>query len=221
MRHFKLILFLFLIYMMIHFPFETKSNEVIITKKEVYKVLIYSTHQEESYVDFNIFDASKYLQSLLISKGILCDVIEDSVVRKAISLNMNYNDYYKVSSLFLNERLKQQSYDLVIDLHRDSVSKEYTTINQYAKMMLVVGNLSCNKDNVVNLSNCISEKLNEKVNQLSRGLYYWNNYFNQQYHPNLILVEVGGIDNKKVEIMNSLVILADVLEEVIYEKLSA
>ena len=108
-----------------------------------------------------------------------------------------------------------------IDIHRDSITKEYSTVNlgdkSYAKMMLVVGkdhsSWQENYNTAVNLNNIILSR----YPGLSRGVLEKsgvnvNGVYNQDVSGNCILIELGGVDNTIEEVNNTLDVIAEVLK---------
>ena len=195
----------------------------VVTNPRVY---IYSTHPNESYLgekikgydlDNTVILASILLQEKLNSKGI-GTIIEERNVNKYIKdNNLNYNQSYQVTRKFLQDKLNNNDFDLIIDLHRDAVAKNITTttINNkdYAKIMFV-----CNvnyKQNVA-LANQLNNIINNKYPTLSRGIYnkYVDN-FNQDLADNVLLLELGGNYNKIDEVILTIDALADAIEELL------
>jgi len=113
--------------------------------------------------------------------------------------------------------LKNNEFDLIIDLHRDAVSKSTTTTvinNQnYAKVMFVA-NINY-KENIA-LANKLNNIINDKYPTLSRGIYnkYVDN-FNQDLNSNVILLELGGNYNKMDEVVLTIDALANSIEELL------
>ncbi len=199
-------------------------------------VYIYNTHQTETYsskylTDYSITPdvmmASYMLKEDLEDYGIYAYVEEDSVSKV---LNKNKWPYYKsyvVTRDFMEKRKEElPTLKYFIDVHRDSVKKQYTTTtingNNYAKIMLLIG---LEHDNYkVNLKEAkkINEKLNQKYPGISRGIYKKsgpgvNGIYNQDFSKFVFLFEVGGVDNDISEVNNSITALADVLAEYIKE----
>lgn len=120
----------------------------------------------------------------------------------------------------LNSISKYSSLEYFIDIHRDSVSKNVSTINidnkSYARILFVVGlehsNYQENLDNV-NKINALSEKY---YPGLSRGIYKKsgssvNGIYNQDIDSNVILIEIGAVDNNIEEVFNTLEALSNIL----------
>ena len=119
---------------------------------------------------------------------------------------------------------KYSSLNYYIDIHRDSVGKSLatTTYNNktYAKILFVIGLENKNyKDNLKN-----AEKLNSiiknKIPNISRGIIKKqgkgvNGVYNQDFSPNVFLIEVGTKDSTKEEVINTINILKESLLEYI------
>ena len=206
-------------------------EEEIVVKNEVYpKVYIYNTHDNETYQEKNDFDvkanvitASYMLEDALLKYNIE-SVVEDERVSKYLG-NNNYSESYKISRKFLeNAVLENNQYEYFIDIHRDSVKKEHTQImidgKEYAKIMFVLGleneNFKENKQ--------IISKMNDYFNKfypgLSRGIYEKsgkdvNGVYNQDFHRNTMLIEIGGVDSNLNSVFNSTEIIAKCLYDII------
>ena len=117
-----------------------------------------------------------------------------------------------------NERI-----EYFIDIHRDSARKESTTIDingkSYAKLYFVVGEAHKKYEENLKFASEIHEKLEEKYPGLSKGVYLkskseGNGVYNQDISSKSLLVEVGGIDNDKKELNNTVDAFADIFKEV-------
>ena len=134
--------------------------------------------------------------------------------------NWIYKDSYKASRLLLE---KNNNYEYYIDIHRDSSSYDKTTLNSdkvYAKIMFIVGLENESYEYNLKLSNELSDMLNKKVDGISRGVLKKeglgvNGVYNQDFSHNLLVVEIGGVDNNILEVSNSIKVFADVLSEYI------
>ncbi len=199
-------------------------------------VYLYNTHQSEEYTSSNlesynvkptIMMTSYILREKLNKNGIPTIVEENDVTEFLRTNNWNYASSYKVTRLLLEDVYsKNPSLEFFVDLHRDSVKKSIssTTINdkKYAKILFIVG--LDNKDYAKNLK--VTETLNDMFNKkypgLSRGIYKKqgkgvNGVYNQDFHPNTILIEVGGVENKIDEVFNTCEAISQVLTEYIKE----
>ena len=190
------------------------------------RVYIYSTHPNETFLgkkiegydlDNTVILASILLQEKLNAKGIGTIVEERSASEYIKNNNLTYDQSYQATRVFLKDMLENNDFDLIIDLHRDAVSKSTTTTvinNQnYAKVMFVA-NINY-KENIA-LANKLNNIINDKYPTLSRGIYnkYVDN-FNQDLNNNVILLELGGNYNKMDEVVLTIDALANSIEELL------
>lgn len=180
------------------------------------KIHIYNTHQSEEYKGYNVILGANYLKDCLSSQGYQCDVeANDFEGYKAVH-NIAYNKSYSVSKMYLEQSLQSNGeYDLIIDFHRDSISKELSTINHngksYAKVMFVVGKSSGKFDAVNQLSQQLSDIVNSIVPKISRGVYVKQSHYNQGTSNNMVLIEVGAQSNTKEEIQATVEVIAEAI----------
>lgn len=197
-----------------------KSNNVlnvfkdnVIDKKKVY---IYNTHQGEEYNGTDIYSASLNLKKELEIKNIDVYLESTNIAEELKKNNYNYNQSYRITRKLL-ERAFIDDYDLYIDLHRDSSSKDVTTImidnKSYARIMFVIGKKHESYINNFNTASYINEYIKSVNTSLSRGIYTReNSSYNQDLKENIILIELGGPYNTVEEVNNTIRILADSIE---------
>ena len=83
--------------------------------------------------------------------------------------------------------------------------------------MFVVDNYYSNYLVKYDLANRFNNYLNSKYKGISRGVYVKNGKgFNQDLSDNMILLELGGYENSKEELINTIDIIASVIKEIIY-----
>lgn len=182
-------------------------------------VYIYSTHQTENYQTNTVFDASKLLKEKLLEKEI--DVtLEERIMGDYLKANgLDYGYSYQASRFYLKDTLqKRNDYDLIIDFHRDALSKylSTTTIDgkNYAKMMFVIGKASSNYNKIKENSEKMNTLVQHKYPSVTRGIFEREGaIYNQDVHPNMILIEVGGQENTYSEVENSVGILTEIITE--------
>lgn len=179
------------------------------------KVYIYNTHQSEDYAGGEtVMDAAALLGNELQNKGYTV-VLETNDFKAYGNANgLDYNESYAISYKFLNDALVDYGgFDLIIDLHRDAIPREASYLETegktYAKMMMVVGGLSDNADTVTQRASTLNDIINTQVNGIMRSTMTREAYYNQQVHPNTILIELGGQINPFDEIKNSIPVLAE------------
>lgn len=190
-------------------------------------IYIYNTHQLENYDDNNLsiynitpnVMMASFIFSEKLKKNGIKAIVEDANITSMLELNKwNYSESYKASRLLLLEKVnKYSSIKYYIDLHRDSVSREVTTTvidnKSYAKIMFVLGLENKNYQNNLDVITKLNKMINDKYPTLSRGIYKKegigvDGVYNQDIDKNVMLIEVGGVDNSIEEVFNTLEVLA-------------
>ena len=211
-----------------------KENNMLLYNQEKPIVYIYNTHtnEEYSYSKNNLYNitptvltASYMLESELESLGINCIVEDKNTTNIVNERGLSYSSSYKVSrELLENKKLEYPSLVYFIDLHRDSVKRNITTttINNitYAKTMFLLGLENKNYQENKNVMEMLDNYLDTNYKGLSRGIYEKqgagvNGVYNQDFNPNVMLIEVGGVDNTIMEISNSIKVIAKMLDNYI------
>lgn len=219
---------------------ETKQTQFAVSIKEYSNeplVYIYNTHQTEEYSQNNIqpytltpnvLSAAYYLEQKLETYGINTIVEESNISEILKSNNWNYNDSYKASRINL-EKIKQQypSIKIFIDLHRDALSKEQSTVNindkNYAKVLFLIGKENTNYQQNLEFTKTINDKILKTYPTLTRGIMQKsgpgvNGVYNQDIGHNVILLEVGGNNNTMEEVTNTIDVISIIIKEKINEK---
>ena len=213
---------------------KSETPKKIESKKENPTIYIYNTHQTEEYkptsyleysVNPNVLMASYILEEQLSKKGHVVLVEEESVSKLRTTLGLNYAGSYKVTrSMMENAKKNNPTLKYYIDLHRDSLTHDKTTLTvdgkSYAKILFIVGLENSNYQENLDFTNKISDLLNQKVKGLSKGIYkkegpLVNGVYNQDFSNRVILIELGGNENTIDEVYRSLIVLGEVLDEVI------
>ncbi len=206
------------------------------TPKEVKDpmVYIYNTHQTENYsykkyeeynITPNVQMASYILREKLNKRGIPT-LVETTNISDLLHANgWNYASSYKASRFLVEDAVKKYpTLKLIIDLHRDAIKKESSTIEinqkKYAKVLFVIGEENKNYEKNLSVAQKLNDSINAKYKGLSRGIMKKsgknvNGIYNQDLSKNSILIECGGHENTLDEILNTLEILADVIQEYI------
>ena len=197
-------------------------------------IYIYNTHQTEEYkatsfaeynVQPNVMMANNILKEELEKRGYQVVVEENSVAALRTSLGLNYAGSYQVTKQFMEQaKQKYPSLKYFIDLHRDSISYDKTTLQvndtSYAKILFIVGLENPNYQENLDFTTKIADGLNQKIDGLSKGIYKKegagvNGVYNQDFSNRTILVELGGMDNTIDEVYRTTLLLGEVLDEVI------
>ena len=182
------------------------------------RIYIYNTHQTEEYRPIENYNltptvhTAAYILKDMLKEYNINVIVENSDLKTDLNkMGLNYNNAYKVSRNWL-ENLNNETLDLYIDLHRDSVEYKYSNITidgkDYAKIMFVVGMDHDYENNMKVVDNLIKEL--ESINKsISRGKYLRKTaIFNQDFNNNCVLIELGGPESTYESISNSLKVLA-------------
>lgn len=116
------------------------------------------------------------------------------------------------------------SLKIFIDLHRDSVKKEYSTVTinekNYAKIMFLVGKNRDNLDANLTYIKDLESYLNQNYSGILRNTYYREEYdYNQDFSDMTFLIELGSDSNSLDEVYNSLYALKDAISNFVKEEL--
>ena len=196
-------------------------------------IYLYNTHQTEDYratsfleysVNPNVLMVSYILQEQLEKKGYQVLVEEGNVGEQREVLGLNYAGSYEVTKTMMTKAKETYpSLTYFIDLHRDSISYDKTTLNinntTYARILFIVGLENKTYQANLDFTNQIDTLLNKKLNGISKGIYKKegagvNGVYNQDFSPRTILIEMGGNENTIDEVYRSTILLGDVLDEV-------
>ena len=206
-------------------------------KKETDPIIyIYNTHQTEEYAPSSFIEYSvmptvqmnNYILEEKFEQENFNTIVEEKRIKDVLNQNgWNYAGSYQASRVFLEEAKKTYpTLKYFIDVHRDSLSKDRTTITidnkNYASILFIVGLENKNYEANLQFTEKINAKLNEKYPNLSKGIYKKegsgvNGVYNQDFSPFTILVEMGGPENTVDEVLNTSLAFADCFLEVIKE----
>jgi len=178
------------------------------------KILIYHTHTSESYTGTssdnnyhsedqksNVIRVGEELKKELNQYGIM--VRQDSTYHDYPS----YNGAYKSSLKTVENILKNENYDIIIDIHRDALAsntayRPTAEINgeTVAKLMFVVGTNAAglkHDDWIENLKFAIAfqQRANELFPGLFRDLHLSTSRYNQHTSKKSLILEVGATGN--------------------------
>lgn len=207
--------------------------KVDISKPIIY---LYNTHQLENYnnknlsiynITPNVLMASYILKEKLNKNGI-STIVEDTNLSEFLNLNhWNYASSYKATRMLLLEKMnKYDSLKYFIDIHRDSVNRNSTTVTinnkTYAKILFVVGLEHKNYEYNLEVTNKLNDLIKEDYPSLTKGIYKKSGkgvdgIYNQDVDKNCILIEIGGVDNTIEEVYNTLEVLSNVLTKFVGE----
>ena len=200
------------------YEFQNNNLQVLNNKSLIY---LYNTHDKEGYVDgTTIYDVTKLMGEKLKKLGIK-NIVEDKKVSDYLLLGKKD---YDISREFINDIKNKEDILYYIDIHRDSVKDTKVTINNknYAKILFVLGmdnpNYLKNKDVLLKMNSY----LNDNYPGLSKGILEKSGkdvdgVYNQDLDSNILLIEIGGIENNLEEVNNSTEIIALMLYSILGE----
>ncbi|MBB4825778.1 stage II sporulation protein P [Sporosarcina luteola] len=206
------------------------------------KVLLYFTHSHEAYEPMtkaadgkvatnhqteNIMKLGEKLKSQLIINGIDASTLDIDNSKEIRKKGIHYSKSYAEIRPHVKKAISEQPYDLVIDVHRDAVGPEKTTIvhegERYAKVAFVLGtdhpqykqnmqNVLLVKRGMENLVPGITRNIIQKGGPGVDGKY------NQDLDPSVILIELGGIGNTEDELNRTIAIIAEAIAQIMAAK---
>ncbi|WP_262173183.1 stage II sporulation protein P [Saccharococcus sp. Marseille-Q5394] len=201
-------------------------------------IFIYHTHNRESFLPYlkdrnkpegayhskaNMTLVGEMLGKALERRGVGTEVDSTDIVQELSLRGLDYNSSYQLSGeIVRTARGENKDLDIFLDLHRDSLRKDSTTIKingeNYARLLFVVG--TGHEDYAKNLSFAeeVHNVLSKQYPSLSKGILkkdksQGNGVYNQDLSPNSLIVEIGGVDNTVEELQRTVEALADVLSE--------
>ena len=206
-------------------------NKYVVKKPVIY---LYNSHQLEEYsnTNVNIYDASpNVLMASYILKEKLNDlniatIVEETDITEILRMNSwKYNYSYQASRMLVQDTIsKNETLEYLIDIHRDSIPKNKTTLTvgnkSYAKVLFVIGIDHDNYEDNLLLAQKLSDIINSKQNNLSKGVLKKggkgnNGIYNQDLSSKALLIEIGGPENTIDEVTNTLTVIADSLYDLI------
>lgn len=202
-----------------------------------FEVLFVFTHSHETYKPFvedengkisvydnrtNLYSMQQTMEDYFRLNGLTAKTLDVDVMTVMKQNNQAFYMAYKAVRPYLVKELKQNEYDLILDIHRDSTPASKTTVKhnnvQYAKVAFVIGAENPNyKFNLAN-SKTLSNSLNQIVPNISRGVIEKkgegvDGIYNQDLAKQMLLIEIGGIDNTEDEVYRTVAVLAQAISK--------
>ncbi|UUZ85475.1 stage II sporulation protein P [Paenibacillus sp. P26] len=198
---------------------------------------VYQSHNQESYLPElpgikdpdkaydpkeNVTLVGLRLAQMLEKEGI--GSVHSNENYPAIEKNFNYYYSYKYSLKTLQEASAgHPDLKYYFDIHRDSQRRDKTTatINgqSYAQIYFIIGGKNPNWEQNYEFAKQIHEAVESKFPGISKGIHAknaeGNGVYNQNFSPNSVLIEIGGVDNTMEECYRTADALAVAIAEVI------
>ena len=214
-----------------------EEQTIPVTKEEKTPLIyIYNSHQTEEYtpssfVEYSVMPTvqmNNYILEEKLEEANYNTIVEEKSIKQVLNEHgWNYAGSYNASRIFLEEaKDNYTTLKYFIDVHRDSLPKERTTVTidnkNFASILFLIGLENPNYSENLAFTEKINEKINEKYPTLSKGIYKKqgegvNGVYNQDFSPFTILVEMGGPENTIDEILNTSLAFSECLIEVIDE----
>lgn len=216
-------------------PKEISSLHSTFGKEVIY---IYHSHSRESILPFlqdavkpqeayhssaNVTLVGKMLARVLERRGIGTRVDSTDIAQVLTSKDLNYGSSYNVSGELARSALSEnRELEYFIDVHRDSLRKDATTIEMnglnFANLLFVVGTGHKDFEKNLTFAEGLQTILDKQYPGLSKGIILkskrqGNGIYNQDISPHSIIVEIGGVDNTVNELHRTTEIFAEVLSE--------
>ncbi|MGG1664310.1 stage II sporulation protein P [Brevibacillus sp. NRS-1366] len=212
-----------------------------VEKLESPAVLIYQTHSQESFH----FEAKTPADSHAVSDpenniSLVGKGLADSLQKNNVSTIQSASDFqqevasvqenvdvYTLSREYVKGQLAIHPHlKVVLDVHRDSRTREMTTLTMnnktMAKIRLVVNNAhpgwEMNRQFAFKISDKAKELYPQFPIEVSQRKGISSTYWNQDLHPHAVLVEIGGIENTWEEEFDSTDLLAQIIAEVLRDE---
>ncbi len=217
---------------------EEKNIVPVSTKKVEPLIYIYNSHQTEEYLPSSFAEfsvnptvmVSDYVLKDIFEKHDLGTIVEEKSIKNILNQNgWRYSYSYRASRILMEEAKKNHpTLKYFIDVHRDSLTRDRTTITidgkAYAKTIFLIGLENANYEENLQFTTRINDKMNEKYPGLSKGIYKKggegvNGVYNQDFSNRAILIEVGGYENSLSEVLNSILAFSECYLEVIHEEI--
>lgn len=202
---------------------------------DVKEILLFFTHSHEAFrpilqtanvkvanydKQHNILSFQQLFEEQFSSHGIKTTTLETNIMNEMEKQGKKLNQAYQVARPFVKQAIEQYKYDLILDIHRDSLAKKATTITlnetSYAKIAFVVGAEHPSYEWNLAYAEALSKELNALVPGISRGIIKKqgdgvNGIYNQDLAPQMLLIEMGGIENTEEELKRTIAVLTQAI----------
>ena len=206
-------------------------------QEEPIQILLYFTHIQESYqpivekklglkaVNYHASTNISNVRDLVTQHFQLNGDSVDVLSFKGMN-EMQITGAYSAIRPHLVQQLAKKEYDVLLDLHRDSLKRSKTTIQHsgvsYAQLTFVVGAEHANYKLNEAFASAVSKEVNGMVPSISKGVLAkthdsGNGIYNQDLSSHSLLVELGGIENTEEEINRTIAILAKAISNIFDE----
>lgn len=206
---------------------ETDEPRIVIPLQDTLngqgKIVIYHTHTTESFAPTS---GRNFTDNLTLTVAQLGEELADILQKEygiAVVHDKTIHDiprktaYQKALPTITALLAQNPDAGLVIDLHRDGVTRNVSTTNlagqAAGKLMFMIGRNNPHWQQIANASFFLHEQLEVMAPGLSRGVRLRPLTYNQHVHPVALLIELGGHENSLEEARRTLPVLAKALAQ--------
>ncbi|WP_045523087.1 stage II sporulation protein P [Neobacillus niacini] len=143
--------------------------------------------------------------------------------------NLTFSQWYKASREPLKVDLeKNKSIKMVFDINRNTIKRNFTTINingkDYAKVTFVVSGSSINYKENIKFAKLLHNKIQKEYPRLSFGVVVktqapnQESTFNQDLFDNSVMLEIGGVENTLEEQYRTVDVLAEIFKDILKDE---
>lgn len=200
----------------------THSHEAFepITKAKDGKVAV--SHQAENITKFG-----DRFKDQLGFNGIATDILDIDNMNEMKKNSIPYHRAYAAIRPHVKKKIDEGNYDFVIDIHRDSLGPNKTTVThageRYAKVAFVIGTEHPNYKHNEKIANLVKAEMERQVPGITRNIILKggkgvDGKYNQDLHPSAFLLELGGYGNTEDELNRTIVVAAEASKAIMSKK---
>ena len=179
----------------------TAVSEIFNSPVKTKKVVIYHTHNDESYIPTSGTDSQKEGGDILAVGKAFKESLGKANIDAVHSGENHYphdiNAYHRSRKTLV--KLLKPGPDAAFDIHRDATpaSAYHTSINgiDAAKVMIVVGRTNFNMQTNLRYAKRIKDICDQAHPGLIRGIFIGKGNYNQDLYPSALLFEIGSQNN--------------------------
>ncbi|PID14803.1 MULTISPECIES: stage II sporulation protein P [unclassified Sporosarcina] len=203
------------------------------------RALLYNTHSHEafepitlehdgkiavSHQEVNIMGLSEKVKKQLEVNGVGTDIIDVDVTAEMNKARIPYHKSYDVVRPYVQKALNDTDYDIILDIHRDSLKADRTTATyegeKFAQVVFVIGGDHANFKLNQELAERLMLEMEQIVPNITKKIVFKSGHgvdgkYNQDLHKRLMLVEIGGIGNDEAELNRTTAVLAKAVSQVL------
>lgn len=207
------------------------EKSMFVTLEKDCKVLIYHTHTSESYMGKSEGSTKYHTEDIKSSVVSVGEALKEQLNQYGILVRQDttqhdspsYNGAYKSSLKTIENILKSENYDIIIDIHRDALASntQYRPTAEIqgetvAKLMFVVGTDTSGLKHdhwIENLKFAVAfqQRANEMFPGLFRDIHLSTSRYNQHTSNKTLILEVGATGNTIEEACSAMRYFAQVL----------